>query len=345
MAVLGQRLVVGCRDPLDRQDVWVCLDAQTGEKLWQLSYEAPGELDYGNAPRATPVLRGDYAWLAGALGHLHCVKIASGDVVWNANLAEKFAAEPRTWGHAGTPLLIDEMLIAQPGGKSGALVALNSMTGEVIWKAVGTKAGHASPVLWRRQGKRAEIVAFDDRSLGGWDVESGERLWTVVPKEPGDFNVPTPLVFPDRIILSTESNGTRVLSVPPDGELARQPTAAYEKLSPDSHSPVAASGRLFGIHNGLHCLDLNNQLKPVWVAKDRAFQGKYASIMATDERVLVVNFRGELILVDATANKFQELGRLPLTDDKRIQCWSHPALAGKNLYMRLDENVVCLPLE
>jgi outer membrane protein assembly factor BamB len=344
LAVSGNRLVIGCRDPLDQQDVWVCLDTQNGEQLWRLSYDAPGALDYGNAPRATPVLQGDYAWLAGAHGHLHCVKVDSGEVVWNTNLAEQFAAEPRTWGHAGTPLIIDEMLIAQPGGKLGSLVALNSKTGELIWKALGTAAGHASPVLWRPQGKRAQIVAFDEKSLGGWDLESGRRLWTVVPKEPGDFNVPTPLVFHDRIVLSTESNGTRLLSVS-DVEPSRQPTATYEKLSPDSHSPVVAAERLFGVHNGLHCLDLNNQLKPIWTVKDRAFQGKYASIVATDERILVVTFRGELILFDATANKYQELGRLPLTDDKRIQCWSHPALAAKKLYMRLNENVVCLPLE
>lgn len=343
IAVAANRLIVGCRDPLDQQDVWLCLDATTGEERWRLAYDAPGALDYGNAPRATPVIRGDRAWLAGALGHLHCLNVETGETVWKRNLAEEFSVEPRTWGHAGTPLLHDMMLIAQPGGKAGSLVAMNNETGQTIWKTPGAAAGHASPVLWRPSKGRPQVVAFDEKTLGGYDLKSGQRLWTVTPKEPGDFNVPTPIALDDRILLATENNGARLLEVR-DGVVNPTPQATYEKLAPDSHSPVLVGERWFGVHNGLHCVSAND-LKPVWTAKDRVFQGKYASLIATAERGLVVNFRGELILFDATADRYVELGRLPLTSDKRIQCWSHPALANKRLYMRLDDKLVCLPLE
>ena len=76
VAATQQYVVVADRDPLDHFDVFRCLDAQSGQQLWQIQYAAPGNLDYGNSPRATPVIRDGLVYLLGAFGDLHCVTLA-----------------------------------------------------------------------------------------------------------------------------------------------------------------------------------------------------------------------------------------------------------------------------
>jgi len=69
------RVVVADRDPADRLDVVRCLEAASGEQVWQIEYPAPGKLDYGNSPRATPVVYEGRVYLLGAMGDLHCVTL------------------------------------------------------------------------------------------------------------------------------------------------------------------------------------------------------------------------------------------------------------------------------
>src|ERR1039458_5029996 len=56
-------------------------------------------------------------------------------------------------------------------------------------------------------------------SLGGWDPQSGERLWTLTPPAEGDFNVPTPLAVDGKVLLATENNGTRLYGFGNDGKI------------------------------------------------------------------------------------------------------------------------------
>ncbi len=71
---------------------FVCLDPVSGGELWRLTYAAPGQLDYGNSPRATPLIADPVVYLLGAMGDLHCVDIDSGDVRWHKHLVKISAA-------------------------------------------------------------------------------------------------------------------------------------------------------------------------------------------------------------------------------------------------------------
>jgi hypothetical protein len=83
-------------------------------------------------------------------------------------------------------------------------------------------------------------------------------------------------------------------------------------------------------------------LKPVWERNDQAL-GDHATLFADDERVLVVTFSGELILLDARAETCAIISRLPPFDED-AEVYSHPALAGTRLYARGGSSVVCLDL-
>jgi hypothetical protein len=92
----------------------------------------------------------------------------------------------------------------------------------------------------------------------------------------------------------------------------------------------------------LHGLDLLQHLKPLWHNQDVA-SGDHASLIADDERVLVMTLGGELILLDARANNCAIASRMRIFDED-VEIYSHPALAGTRLFARGGSSVVCVDL-
>jgi len=185
-------------------------------------------------------------------------------------------------------------------------------------------------------------VGYDRHSLGGWEVKTGKRLWKLVPPTEGDFNVPTPVAVEDGIVVSTENNGTRLYHFDQSGRIIPRPAAEVADLAPNTVSPVVTCGRLFGAHHGLHCLDVRKGLKPVWRRDDETV-GDHATLIADDERVLVMTLGGELILLDGRADSCAIISRLRVFEDD-VEVYSHPALVGTRLYVRGGSRVVCLDL-
>src|SRR5207302_2089189 len=85
-----RRVLVADRDPLDKEDIFRCLRADTGDELWSLHNPARGRLDFGNATRATPLIYNDLAFFYNAFGRLLCVRLSSGAVVWKKDLLAEF---------------------------------------------------------------------------------------------------------------------------------------------------------------------------------------------------------------------------------------------------------------
>jgi len=346
MAVGCGRVVVSDKSLDGKQDVFRCLDADTGRQLWKLAYPAPKDMDFTNSPRANPVICGPLVYLLGAFGDLHCLKLDDGEIVWRKNLAKDFEAKVPMWGFCSTPLVMGEKLIVNPGAKDASVVALNRLTGEVIWAAPGIQPGYSSFIPAELGGVR-QIVGYDAISLGGWDPETGKRLWQLIPELEGDFNVPTPIVVGDKLLVSTENNGTRLYAFHDGGRICPKPVAANGNLIPDTSTPVVVEGKVYGSSSGLLCLDLNDRLKTLWTVEDDPL-ADYCSFVAGNGRVLVATQWGTICLLDATKGEFARVGSLDLfgdVADTERDVWSHPSLVGNRIYVRNLLAVYCFLLE
>ena len=343
VAATAEHVLVSDRELNDTVDLFRCLKAADGKEAWSHRTPAAGNLDYGNSPRATPLIHDGFAYLLGAFGDLACVDMATGKAKWSMNIRDEFdATDERKWGTCASPLIADGKLIVHPGGKDAAVIALNPKTGKPLWKTPGKPAGYGSFVA-AELGGTLQIVGHDAETLGGWDAKTGKRLWTVKPDRPGDFNVPTPIVLGDKLLVTTENNGTRLFAFRADGTPDPKPVAVNRRLAPDTHTPVVAGDRLFGVWNRLYCLSLKDGLKPVYDQEGLAYSA-YCAAVATDKRVLIVTKAGELILLDAAADEYTELGRLAVFGKDEKGLYAHPAFAGTRIYIRGSASVVCLEL-
>ena len=346
VAVGSGYVIVADKDLDEKQDIFRALDIDTGEQRWQLSYPAPGKMDFTNGPRATPVICDDLVYLLGAFGDLHCVSLATGAVVWKKNLMRDFKAELPAWGTSSTPLVVDDRLVVNPGAKEASLVALDRRTGQVRWSSPGTLPGYASFIIAELGGVR-QIVGYDAVSLGGWDPQTGARLWRLVAKESGDFNVPTPLVVQGQLLVATENNGTRLYGFDSHGRIRPEPSATNADFSPDTSTPVAHAGRAIGSSGRLMCLDLEHGLRTVWQNEQDPF-ADYCTFIAGNGRVLVTTQGGRLYLLRTDAARFECLASLDLFDDvpaAERDTWSHPALVGSRIFVRNGLGIYCFLLE
>jgi hypothetical protein len=88
---------------------------------------------------------------------------------------------------------------------------------------------------------------------------------------------------------------------------------------------------------------LANNLKPLWTGEDTMFGG-FTTLIASDTRLLAVGMDSELLLIDATADKFKPQGRVKLLDDE-AGIYAHPAVVGNRLYYRGSDALLCIDLE
>jgi len=342
IAVSERFVVFGDRDFGDFQDEFRCLDAETGEELWSVQRLAIGQLDYGNSPRATPLIVGNNAVCLGAFGRLVCIALPTGEVVWECDLAAEFPVSTELpWGYCGSPLLVDGKLIVAPGSPEASLIALDPADGRIIWKTPGGGPSHGSLVaLPTPPGTKAVmIVGHDADSLGAWNAATGARLWAVRPPASGDFNVPTPIPLSgERLLITTENNGTRLFQLRENAV----PTllASGHRLHPDMSTPVVVGDRIYCVNEFLYCLSLTDGLTELWRIRDPALSD-YAAILATDDRLLIVA-DGELLLMNADGSQKIEFRQRVFAAD--VPVFSHPALVGKRLYLRGEHEIVCLQL-
>ncbi|PHS03025.1 MAG: hypothetical protein COA78_19495 [Blastopirellula sp.] len=341
IAADDKHVIVPDKDKELKNDIFRCFDAKTGQQLWQVKYPAGKFIDYTNAPRATPVFWKDFVFLQGALGDLLCVERVSGKIQWQRNLVKELKTDLVEWGTAVPPLIVDDLLITNPGAKDASLVALDAATGKIVWKTPGHASAYGAFRLATFNGVR-QIIGYDSASIGGWNPKTGERLWQLVPPDGADFNVTTPVLLPDGFLLATENNATRRY-ITVDGIPQEKPIAVNIELAPDTCTPAVFNQRLFSSAYGeLFCLDLNDGLKTIWKKYDDLFFD-HTNIIAGNNRLLIWTSTADLLLVPTDTSSYEQLFRWQPFGDQ-AESMSHPAITENRLYLRDSNTLICVEL-
>ena len=124
-----------------------CLDAETGETLWEYRYAWPYEpLGVYPGPRSSPTLAGGHVYFTGPDGLTGCLTAGKGQLVWQRNVVEEYHGRGGTgFGYSCTPVVIDGLVILPVGGKSASMVALDATDGSEVWAAGNDPP---SPLNW-----------------------------------------------------------------------------------------------------------------------------------------------------------------------------------------------------
>ena len=226
----------------------LCLDGDSGRQKWAVEIGHRYDNGWGDGPRGTPTVDGEFVYALSGVGDLVCVRRQNGDIVWRANM-EDFGGQIPVWGYAESMLVDADRVYCTPGGDQGAFVALDKHSGQLVCQteSVTDGAHYSSPMPMTVDGQ-ATVVQLLPESLVGVDPRDGRLLWRV--DWPGRIAViPTPIVHDDKVYV-TSGYGVGCGQV----RVIRQPIRRLDgrgvyrnKLMKNHHGGVILlNGRLFG---------------------------------------------------------------------------------------------------
>ena len=319
------------------QEYVYCLDAETGEQLWEHSYE--GKLVknlHEGGPCATPTVDDELVYTCGREGQLYCLSAKTGEPVWSKALQIELGVKLPAWGFTCSPVVLGGWLIVE----AGRTVAFDKRTGELIWQTAKYRPGYGSPCIFDFDGDTL-IAVLNNDYLMIVRAEDGTEIAKEAWETSYATNSTTPIVADGHVFISTGYNkGCAMFRF--DG---KQLELAYANKSMRNHfnNCVLYEGDLYGIdgnsNSGRNCKLVCMNWKTGDVKWEHRGLG-CGSLLIADGKLIVLGDQGKLVVAEATDKQFNELS---VSEVLQGRCWTVPVLAGGRIYCRNTPGVlVCL---
>ncbi|MSR66183.1 MAG: hypothetical protein EXS24_02270 [Pedosphaera sp.] len=343
---------------VDGKEAVKLVELQTGKQVWEVSVGDSWNFtnEYGSGPRCTPVIDGDLIFVQTAKGVLACVQLKDGKILWSTDYDKNFGATffggnipgsegtaARRHGNNGSPVVDDKWIYAPVGSPDGAsLVAFDKRTGKVRWKSGNDNAAYSSLMLATIGGEAQVIVVTADRLIGT-RCEDGKILWDTPVKTGAQRNVVTPIIVGDTVTIASSTVGLVQYRVSKEGGKFQVAEAwANRQLKINLTTPVLLAGHLYGLGSSkgnsseFVCVNFGSGT----VLWSKPGYTDYSSVIGVGDRLLVHNSSGELCLLRASPEKYEELGRLQVCG----RTWSFPAYSGGWLIVKDARQTIAVPL-
>ena len=322
---------------IGEKNVITALD-MNGKLRWQVEN---GEAWKGSFPgsRSTPTIDGDRLYHESPLGGLLCLNAKTGKKIWGTNILKRFGSKTSMWALAESPLVDGDNLIVCPGGPQTAVVALDKMTGKVVWKSPPVNdelIGFVSPIIIEQDGLRI-LLTMVHMSLVGVNADTGDVLFSFEHPTKYPTSATTPIYHDGHIFISTGygTTGATSLKLDVDGNRAKV-TEAWNSRELDNHhgGVILYKGHLYGAAHKFNrgkwiCLD--------WKTGEMKYAekgvGKGSATMA-EGMLYTMSEKKKVGLVKATPDGHELVGEFKLPKGGKGTSWAHPVVCGGRLYLR-----------
>lgn len=346
-SIVGDRLfTMGARDDVTKL---ICVNVQDGTEVWASNVGEVLGNGWGDGPRSTPTVDGQFVYALAGKGDLVCANVADGAIVWKINLLD-FGGEIPNWGYTESVLVDGNLVICTPGGAKGTMLAVDKQTGEKVWQTeeLTDTAHYSSPIVVQHQGVRQYIQLTEDHVFGV-DPENGKVLWQA--EWPGQTAViPTP-IYHDGHVYITSGYGVGCNLFKIDGGKAEGVYGEEAKKVMKNHhgGVVLIDGHIYGHSDrtGWVCQNLKTG-EMVW--REREALGKGAVSAADGMLYCISEDEGHVVLANATPEGWQEVSRFTLEPQTELRnprgrIWTHPVISNGKLYLRDQELLFCFDIK
>ena len=330
----------------EETDVLLAINSE-GEIEWKTGFGRAWTDSFSDS-RGTPTIEGNYVYVSSGMGDLACVEIATVQIVWSLKASEIHGGTYGQWGLAESLLIDQEKLYFTPGGSETTTIALNKLTGELIWKSPSLKdnPAYVSPIIIEEAGKKylinisASYVFSVDVSDGtiAWKVnhldinaEKSKEVWSDAPM----IKCVTPLYQDGKLFITGGyEHGSFMLQLSEDGDEA---SVLWTDSVLDVHhgGVILVDGYIYGsnwINNGdgnWCCLEWETGK----VMYEEHWKNKGSLIYAEGLLYIYDEKRGNVGLLNANPNQFDLISSFRVTEGSGPH-WAHPAISNGNLYVR-----------
>lgn len=335
VAVVGRAVFV--QGTSGDRSVVMRLSADTGRTLWSTALGPRLRQDRGNGPRSTPTVVDDKLYALNGMGELAQLDTATGEIGWQFNILERFGSRQLRWGISESPLVDGDRLYVMPGGRGGAIAALDRHSGETLWTSgeLNDSASYSS-LIAADIGEVRALIGFTQSAGVGVRMSDGKLLWRYTAPANATANAATP-VYGDGLVFYTSSYGVGggALRVVSAGDAIQSGEAYFATNLQNHHGGVILyQDHLYGFFGpALGCVELSTgEIK--WRARS---VGK-GSLTLADGKLFLLGEKHRVGLAEATPEGYRELGRFEI-EDLGEYSWSYPVVSGGRLYIRNQERL------
>lgn len=324
----------------DSSDVLTALTLD-GKKKWETVYGKAWMANHTGS-RCIPTYYNGNLFLVSGSGDIVCVA-SDGKIKWSKNHYRIYESKPLMFGISESPLVVDNMVIASPGGKKASLVAFNINDGKVIWEAepLNEEPQYVNPKLIEYAGKKM-IVTVMGTDIFAVNAKDGKTLWKVnyaaINAATGRVmkNHATTPVYKDGYILIANGYNwvTLKLKLSADGNSVG---VVWENrnFDPQLGGVVLLGNNIYGTNHMSKpvdtwvCVDWNTG-KTLWTSK---WYSKGSIISADGMLYLYEEKSGHVALVNPNPAKLDIVSEFQITKGEG-PFWAHPVISKGNLYIR-----------
>lgn len=332
----------------------MCLNKKDGRLVWQRDA-------YTGIPKSKRHIKATYANSTPATDGAHVVAFfgseglycydVEGDLLWKKDLGPlksgPYNAEDLEWGSANSPIIHDGQVILQCDAMNTAFWAsFDVKTGRELRRVKRVDITTWSTPSIAESGGRTQVVCNGYKEMAGYDLKTGERLWTL--HGGGDCPVPTPQVVGDMIYLTNGHGRSPIYAIranargelTPTDEVALPEGLAWCQPKNGSYMPtplVLGKNLYVASDNGILAAFDAESGKQLYRERIKGAGQFSASIVAADDRLYFVNEVGDVFVFQA-GDSFKLLASNAMNEI----CLATPAIVDGRIFIRGRDHLYCI---
>ena len=321
-----------------------CLDRRTGVIMWsriaKTAYPKEGKHGSNSYGSASPVTDGERI-VADFGSHGTFCYDYYGELLWERDLGQMNVRSG--FGEAASPAIHGDTVVFVRDQEMGSfIVALDIASGEERWRRERNEPTNWSSPLIVDRGDVVEVVANGTNAVRGYNLETGEELWTSAGHS-GDV-VPTPtsdgsVVY---VMAGNLDSSAYAIGLGYRGDLSGTEAVRWslDRGTPYVSSPLLHDRHLYFVHHTdavLSCINAEDGGQLYWRQKLGEIDSVLASPVAVGDHIYIPGNNGTTAVVTA-GPEFRILALNTLDNKFRAS----PVVMGDELLLRGDDLLYCI---
>jgi outer membrane protein assembly factor BamB len=370
-AIFGDLVFVSTPEASTRTLHAVCLDRKSGKILWNNPVcEGWQHDEKSNFASPSPVADSDRVFFFYGNGALAAFN-HQGKPLWSRSITKDYGDFAFNWTFSASPTLYGGKLYVQvlqrnipvhghgrtDGPIDSYILAINPANGKTLWRQVRpadavaeSLEAYTTPIPFEFEGRKELLIAGGD-CLTGQDPATGKELWrwgTWNPRKISHWRlVPSP-VAGGGVVLACAPKGDPIYAIKAggkgtldDGAIAWK-TSDQRELSSDVPTPLCYDGDFFVLSDVRKHLSRVDPAtgKEKWTIELPGYKKFEASPTGGDGKIYMMNFAGEVLVVDAA--KGDILNNVAMGDEGDDMTRSSVAISHQQLFIRTNHKLYCI---
>ena len=315
--------------------------SQDGKKKWEVEYGGITNTVPAPESRCTPTFINGKILVVSGQGDLVCIT-KDGKIAWSVNYYQKYSATIQRFGVSESPLVVDNKVIATPGGKMVSMVAFNIRNGKVVWETppLNEATQYTNPLLIQEKGVKV-IVTHTSTYIIGVNAEDGKILWkfnfgAVNPDQKGGKNyIQTPLYRDGFLFAANGYKQTAAMIKINSAGIEPSLVWTNSEINPHVGGMVLIGNYIYSSTHDTNskgrwiCVDWTTG-KTMWITD---WYNKGSIISAEGLLYIYEEKTGNIALVKPNSEKLDIISSFQVIKGNGPY-WSHPVIDKKRLFVR-----------